>query len=91
MAEWRNAKTDPPTEDARYLCVFDYDYGIGHHYSVHICCYTQNLEGVDELIFAGEKRPGWFEYGDDGWVHHENLDVICWMPLPELPDELKEG
>lgn len=86
--QWFNARTNPPTEEGKYLCItrFDEFKTVPPFYNVYD--YSLNLESVDEFDFNGEKRPGWYDY-DGEWGYWEIERVNYWMPLPALPDELK--
>lgn len=53
---------------------------------VSICCYTDNLEEVDEYDFKDEKRGGFYYY-DYEYGYCEMSGVQYWMPLPEPPKE----
>lgn len=89
MAKWRNAKTDPPEKDGKYLCCVEILAGRMRPYC-RVLDYTLSLASVDEYDFSDENRPGWYGY-DGEWGYYEVDGVTHWMPLPELPDELKEG
>lgn len=83
---WHDAKTDPPTEGGRYLCIqlcF-----LDKHPYCDILSYSKNLSKLDSSDFRGQKRPGWYTY-DGEWGYFEEEHVTHWMPLPDLPEELK--
>ena len=82
--EWFDAKTNPPTEEGRYLCITK--GCIVRSYEV--LSYSTYLESVNEYDFQGEQRPGWYEY-DSEWGYYEFPDVEYWMPLPEPPAVIK--
>lgn len=43
------------------------------------------------MIFAAKKgKSGWFNC-DSEWGYYEINNVMYWMELPEMPEELKNG
>lgn len=79
--DWRNAKSDPPQKDGKYLvcrCCFD------DHKFIDVSYYSTDLYRVNDYEFHDKKGvPGWYqldsEYGD-----YVEDDVIYWFD-PELP------
>lgn len=88
MTEWRNAKTDPPAKDGKYLCCAEILAGRMRP-SCLILNYTLSLASVDAYDFSYENRPGWYGY-DGEWGYYEIEDVTHWMPLPDPPNSAKE-
>lgn len=84
MAEWISVKERLPEAEGDYLVCSEF----ADIRSLKIMTFALNLESVDEYCFAGEKRPGWWDFdGETG--NYEWSHVTHWMPLPELPKEEK--
>lgn len=78
--EWISVKDRLPNEDGKYLCYVEFTFG-----SYIDCCYfSHNLEEVNEFIFNGKQRCGWY-INDDDWGAVEKQNITHWMPLPEPP------
>lgn len=68
-----------PKEDGEYLITLRWgDYPN----SVETLLFTNDLSSVDRVGYAGEKRPGWYEYDSD-YGCYEIDNVIAWMPRPK--------
>ena len=82
MDKWYNAKTEPPKENGKYLCVTQFSM----HQSYDIYGWANRLRDVDKHDFKGIKRGGWYSY-DGEYGFYEVDRVTHWMPLPELPKD----
>lgn len=80
--KWISVKARLPEAEGDYLVCSEF----ANIRSLKIMTFALNLESVDEYCFAGEKRPGWWDFdGETG--NYEWSHVTHWMPLPELPRE----
>lgn len=68
-----------PEEDGEYLITLRWG---NYPNSVETLLFTNDLSSVDRVGYAGEKRPGWYEYDSD-YGCYEIDNVIAWMPRPE--------
>ena len=77
--DWIPCNERQPEEDGEYLVTLHWgNYPNG----VDTLLFTNDLSSVDEVGYAGEKRPGWYEYDSD-YGCYEIDNVIAWMPRPE--------
>lgn len=81
--EWTSVKDKLPKENGDYLCCCEDKY---------ICIYSfaKNLSKIDKYDFHGKRKSGWYDYDSD-WGYYEISSVTHWMPLPELPKEVKQN
>ena len=80
--KWISVKEKLPEAEGNYLVCSEF----ADIRNLKIMTFALNLESVDEYCFAGEKRPGWWDFdGETG--NYEWSHVTHWMPLPELPKE----
>lgn len=80
--KWISVKERLPEAEGDYLVCSEF----ADIRSLKIMTFALNLESVDEYCFAGEKRPGWWDFdGETG--NYEWSHVTHWMHLPELPKE----
>ena len=81
VCEWISVKNRLPEKEGRYLVLTSGIIGI------EIAWFTSSLKQCFEHAFEdGEPdRPGFFDCdSEDDWILD---DVMCWMPLPEIPKE----
>lgn len=79
---WISVKERLPETEGDYLVCSEF----ADIRSLKIMTFALNLESVDEYCFAGEKRPGWWDFdGETG--NYEWSHVTHWMPMPEPPKE----
>jgi len=76
---WIPCNERQPEEDGEYLVTLRWS---DYPNSVETLYFTNDLSSVDEVGYAGEKRPGWYEYDSD-YGCYEIDNVIAWMPRPE--------
>lgn len=76
---WIPCNERQPEEDGEYLVTLHWS---DYPNSVETLHFTNDLSSVDEVGYAGEKRPGWYEYDSD-YGCYEIDNVIAWMPRPE--------
>lgn len=76
---WIPCNERQPEEDGEYLVTLHWS---NYPNSVETLHFTNDLSSVDEVGYAGEKRPGWYEYDSD-YGCYEIDNVIAWMPRPE--------
>lgn len=76
---WVPCNERPPEEDGKYLVTLHWG---NYPNSVETLHFTNDLSSVDRVGYAGEKRPGWYEYDSD-YGCYEIDNVIAWMPRPE--------
>ena len=69
---WISVKDKLPENEDLVLAVISGSYG--------------NIRFVDAVVLGNYYEDGWEieDYPDPGW---EGLEVRCWMPLPEPPEE----
>jgi hypothetical protein len=72
-----------PEEDGEYLVTLHWS---NYPNGVEALHFTNDLSSVDRVGYAGEKRPGWYEYDSD-YGCYEIDNVIAWMPHPEPYEE----
>lgn len=77
--DWIPCSQRPPEEDGEYIVTLRWD---NYPNSVETLHFTNDLSSVDRVGYAGEKRPGWYEYDSD-YGCYEIDNVIAWMPRPE--------
>lgn len=77
--DWIPCNERQPEEDGEYLVTLRWS---DYPNSVETLHFTNDLSSVDEVGYAGEKRPGWYEYDSD-YGCYEIDNVIAWMPRPE--------
>lgn len=77
--DWIPCSKRPPEEDGEYFVTLRWS---DYPNSVDTLHFTNDLSSVDEVGYAGEKRPGWYEYDSD-YGCYEIDNVIAWMPRPE--------
>lgn len=77
--DWIPCSERLPKEDGEYLVTLRWD---NYPNSVETLHFTNDLSSVDRVGYAGEKRPGWYEYDSD-YGCYEIDNVIAWMPRPE--------
>ena len=84
--KWHKASEILPTEDRRqYLTIVN--LGINCYY-YKLLNFTTDLYSVDEYDFSDKKNKcGWYFY-DSEWGYCEYKDVVYWLELPKLPDEI---
>lgn len=93
--EWRKYPDVMPDADDIYLAVVEYDMHNGtKEYSVLSIAFTHDLAEACrwDHDFEGEHRPGWYDTQPDFYNECDKnweLDVVYWMPFPDLPDGLK--
>ena len=82
--EWTPCSERLPEEDGEYIVTIDFsnpyvnrDLGKG----VETLYFTNDLSSVSRG-FAGEKRPGWYDY-DGEYGNYEIKGVLAWMSRPE--------
>ena len=80
--EWISVKDKLPNEDGDYLCCWGNKY-------IRIYSFAKNLSKIDRYDFCG-KKTGWYDL-DSEWGYYEISSVTHWMPLPELPKEVKQN
>lgn len=89
--KWVLVSERNPDEQGKYLTLSkSYSFEHNHHYIYDVENYAFNLSKVDEYDFpaeAGYDRPGWYWY-DDEYGHIEDQQIVAWMPLPPIPEEL---
>jgi len=76
---WIPCNERQPEEDGEYLVTLRWS---DYPNSVETLYFTNDLSSVDGVGYAGEKRPGWYEYDSD-YGCYEIDNVIAWMPRPE--------
>lgn len=76
---WILCNERQPEEDGEYIVTLRWD---NYPNSVETLHFTNDLSSVDGVGYAGEKRPGWYEYDSD-YGCYEIDNVIAWMPRPE--------
>lgn len=76
---WIPCNERQPEEDGKYLVTLRWS---DYPNSVDTLHFTNDLSSVDGVGYAGEKRPGWYEYDSD-YGCYEIDNVIAWMPRPE--------
>ena len=76
---WIPCNERQPEEDGEYLVTLRWS---DYPNSVETLHFTNDLSSVDGVGYAGEKRPGWYEYDSD-YGCYEIDNVIAWMPRPE--------
>lgn len=76
---WIPCNERQPEEDGEYLVTLRWD---NYPNGVETLHFTNDLSSVDRVGYAGEKRPGWYEYDSD-YGCYEIDNVIAWMPRPE--------
>lgn len=83
--EWRKYPDVMPDADDTYLAVVEYNIQNGtKEYSVLPIAFAHD--------FHEEHRPAWYDTTvdfQDECVSDWELDVVYWMPFPDLPDNLK--
>lgn len=77
--DWIPCNERQPEEDGKYLVTIEWR---DNHFIVETLYFVNDLSSVDEVGYAGEKRPGWYEYDSD-YGCYEIDNVIAWMPRPE--------
>lgn len=80
---WIPCNERQPEEDGEYLVTLRWS---DYPNSVETLHFTNDLSSVDGVGYAGEKRPGWYEYDSD-YGCYEIDNVIAWMPHPEPYEE----
>lgn len=80
---WIPCNERQPEEGGEYLVTLRWS---DYPNSVDTLHFTNDLSSVDEVGYAGEKRPGWYEYDSD-YGCYEIDNVIAWMPHPEPYEE----
>lgn len=91
IAEWHNAKTDPPKKNGLYIVCSKLQYykDKEEHITsiVRVISYATDLYKVDKFDFADKKdKSGWYSY-DAEWGYFERNDILYWMELPKTPIE----
>jgi hypothetical protein len=81
--KWIPCNERQPEEDGEYLVTLCWS---NYPNSVETLHFTNDLSSVDRVGYAGEKRPGWYEYDSD-YGCYEIDNVIAWMPHPEPYEE----
>ena len=81
---WIPCNERQPEEDGEYLVTLHWG---NYPNSVETLHFTNDLSSVDGVGYAGEKRPGWYEYDSD-YGCYEIDNIVAWMPVPE---PYKEG
>lgn len=76
---WIPCNERQPEEDGKYLVTLRWS---DYPNSVETLHFSNDLSSVDGVGYAGEKRPGWYEYDSD-YGCYEIDNVIAWMPRPE--------
>lgn len=76
---WIPCNERQPEEDGEYLVTLRWSDYPNNVDTLH---FTNDLSSVDGVGYAGEKRPGWYEYDSD-YGCYEIDNVIAWMPRPE--------
>lgn len=76
---WIPCNERQPEEDGEYLVTLRWSNYPNRVETLH---FTNDLSSIDEVGYAGEKRPGWYEYDSD-YECYEIDNVIAWMPRPE--------
>lgn len=76
---WIPCSKRQPEEDGEYFVTLRWS---DYPNSVDTLHFTNDLSSVDGVGYAGEKRPGWYEYDSD-YGCYEIDNVIAWMPRPE--------
>lgn len=76
---WIPCNERQPEEDGEYFVTLRWS---DYPNSVDTLHFTNDLSSVDRVGYAGEKRPGWYEYDSD-YGCYEIDNVIAWMPRPE--------
>lgn len=77
---WRNANTEPPTEDGRYLTAIKYKPGM----STGIRSYAKTVSKY--MRDNGVKANSFYDY-DSEYGYYSCNDVVYWRPLPEPPQD----
>lgn len=77
--DWIPCNERQPEEDGEYLVTLRWS---NYPNSVETLHFTNDLSSVDKVGYAGEKRPGWYEYDSD-YGCYEIDNVIAWMSRPE--------
>ena len=77
--DWIPCSQRLPEEDGEYIVTLRWG---NYPNSTDTLLFTNDLSSVDEVGYAGEKRPGWYEYDSD-YGCYEIDNVIAWMLRPE--------
>lgn len=78
IQEWTPV-SEPPKESGDYLVTLKITENVS---CVDKLSYSLDLYSVDKYDFAGEKRPGWYDFSSE-WGYYEVNNVVAWMPSPE--------
>lgn len=82
MVVWNSAKNPPKADRKKFLVLIKSHSG---NYFYHRIAYYSH----DLYDFCGRKgKSGWFDC-DSEWGYYEINNVVYWMELPEMPEELK--
>ena len=79
QTRWIPVSERLPEVEGDYLTTVKGIVSIRHE----ILSFSKNLHKVDKYDFPGRERPGWY-FLDREYGYIEEMDVIAWMPLPEL-------
>lgn len=77
--DWIPCNERQPEEDGEYLVTLRWS-----NYPNSV----DTLHFTNDLSYAGEKRPGWYEYNSD-YGYYEIDNVIAWMPRMPRPEPYK--
>jgi hypothetical protein len=81
---WVSCKDEFPKKDGDYLVVQEI---LGKYHTIGKKSYAKNMRDVDKYCLP--EGPGW--YGcDSEEEHYECENVLYWMPMPKLPEELRK-
>ena len=84
--QWISAKERSPTKGGEYLVIVQ-----AYHLTfIKMLNYSKNLSKVDRYDLGDRKCAGWYFYDSEyGFCEYGSKDIVYWMPLPDLPDEIK--
>ena len=84
--QWISTKEKSPSKDGEYLVVVQ----TYHLTFIKMLKYSKNLSKVDRYDLGDRKCAGWYFYDSEyGFCEYGSKDITHWMPLPDLPDKIK--